>query len=230
MSDIHFVIATQEPDKAHRVLKSVQGQKHIMCGNANIFQKYNEALNDIRKLEEKPIVCFLHDDITLLDPHFEGKVKLYFSHLSKVGIAGVIGTTKFPEQGGWWMVDRTLHTRGKIMQGNPNGPAYMMNDKPGMYTDLVSVDGCIFLMNGVLAKDFKFDMKTYDGFHFYDVDACFEAQCKGWDVGTIDVLVQHESEGPLPESWQTSREKFISKWKTKGFSFPISHEQFSEYK
>ena len=196
-------------------------------GKQDIFQKYNQGLNELKpRLKSDDVVVFLHEDITILDEFFIKKIQMYFQHKTKVGIAGVIGTTKYSEHGGWWMVDRTVHGRGSIMQGHPGGAPHMMTDRKGNFDDLVSVDGCILFMKSDLAKRFQFENTAIDGFHFYDSDSCFKALRMGFDVGTIDVLVQHESEGPMPESWNTNKDKFIKKWSDLGFKFPITKEQF----
>jgi len=50
----------------------------------------------------------------------------------------------------------------------------------------------------------------------------------GYDVGIIDILVKHDSEGPLSESWYINRNKFIGKWTKKGYTFPITKVQFKK--
>jgi len=97
-------------------------------------------------------------------------------------------------------------------------------------SDIVSVDGCILFIRGYVAKYFRFDNNTYDGYHFYDVDTCFSLMEQGWHVGIIDILVKHDSEGPLSDTWHLNRDKFIKKWEDKGYIFPITKKQFKELK
>ena len=228
---IYYVIAVKDESIYRKEFHDTYtSNTKIMSGTDNIFRKYNNAVRDIGALNENDVVIFLHDDITILEKDFNEKIEMYFKYKKNVGIAGVIGTTIFPEAGGWWMVDRQIHTRGKIMQGHPHKEPYLMNDKTGMYDDLVSIDGCIMMIRGSVFHKFRFDEETYDGFHFYDVDTCLEIMKMGLDVGTIDVLVQHESEGPMPATWQTNKDKFIQKWTKQGFTFPLNKTQFENYK
>jgi hypothetical protein len=192
----------------------------------SIFIKYNNLLESVRnKLDENDVVVFLHDDIEIRDQYFEKKLELYFKYKTNVGIAGVIGTTEFTDSCGWWLTDRMINTRGRIIQGMNDGSEHIMAENGGMDEHgIVSVDGCILFMPSKIAKTFKFDESTYSGFHFYDVDTCFTLLEKGYDIGIIDVLVKHQSEGPLTKSWYDNREKFLNKWKH--LKFPVTKSSF----
>jgi len=88
---------------------------------------------------------------------------LYFKYKTKVGIAGIIGSNVFTEQCGWWLTDRRVHTRGRIIQGFNDGTEHSMIELSGMDdSKIVSVDGCIMTMKGIIAKTFRFDQDTYD--------------------------------------------------------------------
>ena len=67
---------------------------------------------------------------------------------------------------------------------------------------------------------------TYDGFHFYEADICLAALSAGWKVAVGDILCEHGSEGPIPDSWHNSKRKFLTKWKSKGVSFPVTVDSF----
>lgn len=195
----------------------------------SIFRKYNlmlETLTSNNKLTDDDIVVFIHDDVQIRDEYFEDKLKIYFKYKPNVGVAGVIGTTIFNEAGGWWLTQRMIKTRGRIIQGMDDGSEHVMAESGGMNdAGVVSIDGCIMFMQGKVAKNYKFDEHTYDGFHFYDVDTCFTLLQQGYDIGIIDVLVKHCSEGPLSENWQKSKEVFLTKWK-KHITFPVSIQSF----
>ena len=196
-------------------------------GNS-MFEKYNLGLSHIiHDLKDDDIVCFVHEDIKVLDSYLELKTEMVFNMDKNIGVLGVYGTTQFEEAGGWWLCDRAKYARGHIMQGRPDlSKSFHMTDgHVGYYSNLVSVDGCIFFMNGKLAKSYRFEQDYYDGYHFYDVDACFSAIQQGWKVAVADILVEHASEGAMPEFWHTNKARFIDKWKLKGFMFPITTKQ-----
>jgi hypothetical protein len=202
---------------------------HIQYSGDSIFQKYNLALEQLT-INEHDVIVFVHNDIEIRDDSFEKKLEMYFAIKRKIGIAGVIGTNVFTEGSGWWLTDRQIHTRGRIIQGFNDGTEHPMIEAGGIDdSQIVSVDGCTLFLRGSIAKDFKFDECTYNGYHFYDCDSCFTLMEQGWHVGIIDICVQHGSEGPLSKSWHDNRIKFLKKWKDKGYTFPITKEQFSKH-
>jgi len=231
---IHYVIACKDLTTYKKILQPtfenlIAKENGIYIeegGDKSIFQKYNNAL-DRMVIEEDDVVVFLHDDMSIRDPNFEPKIEIYFKYKPTVGLAGVIGTTEYSERGGWWLCDRTVKTRGRIIQGHPQGREYTMEEKGGMDNKgVVAVDGCIMFMRGSIAKTYRFDAETYSDYHFYDVDSCFEMIKLGYDIGIIDVTVKHESEGQLPLSWHEGKEKFLAKWKGAGLTFPVTLETF----
>jgi len=231
---IHYVIACKNLDTYTTILKPTfedviapESGLYVEEGeDRSIFKKYNDALKRM-VLEDHDVVVFLHDDISIRDEHFEKKVELFFEYRTKVGIAGVIGTTEYSEGGGWWLCDRNIKSRGRIIQGFTDGTEIVMAERGGMGdVGVVSVDGCILFMRGSVAKKYRFDEETYSGYHFYDVDSCFEMIQMGYDIGIIDVTVKHESEGQLPPEWFEAKDKFLAKWKGAGLTFPVILETF----
>lgn len=197
----------------------------------SMFSKYNLGI-EMANPQDDDILVFIHEDVKILDENFCKKLELVFNKKPDVGLVGLIGTTSFPEAGGWWLCDHSLH-RGALIQGKPGTSGketFHMVRKKGYFEDLVSVDGFCFAVRGSVLKDLKFDEETYpEAFHFYDVDFCFSILEKGWDIATCDILLEHASEGPLPESWFKNKERFLNKWKSKtGYMFPITKEQFKK--
>lgn len=230
---IQYIIPTKGNAKVVPSIAKISTNNKIFVdndSNRNIFEKYNHTLG-LMNISDDDVIVFVHDDIEILDEYIEKKLEMYFSIKKNVGIAGVIGTTIFPKMGGWWMVDRTRFTRGRIVQGSPTGIDYPMTEQGGMDdTHLVAIDGCIMCMRGSIAKTFSFDIDTYTAYHFYDCDSCFRLLEQGWDIGIIDILVKHESEGPLDDLWRINKDKFINKWESKGYTFPITKQQFKKDK
>jgi GT2 family glycosyltransferase len=216
---IKYLIPTAEPKD--------RTEDTIFLDNSfgdSIFKKYNKG---IHLIEDCDAIVFMHDDAKILDPLFEKKVEIVFNHFPSVAIIGVVGTKVFNANGGWWTCDRRTETVGHWMQGHPDGSVTHNVDKIGFSKDIVSVDGCCFIGRSELFKNgtLKFDAK-YDGYHFYDADICIQAKDKGYDVAVADILIQHESEGPLNESWFKNKQMFIDKWTEKGYSFPLTVKSF----
>lgn len=233
---IHYIVATDNIEKVETYIQpfrkkiKAKGHIHVNILNQSIFIKYNQSLDILnRAIKDEDVVVFLHDDLEIKDPYFEQKAQLYFKYKPNVGVAGVIGTTEYTSIGGWWHTDRTIKTRGRIWQGHPTQPDYEMVELGGMDDKgLISIDGCIMFMSGKIAKTYRFDDRTYSGFHFYDVDTCFTLLKKGFDIGLIDITVKHVSEGPLGEMWNRNRDVFLAKWNK--LKFPVTIDSFKNYK
>ena len=194
----------------------------------SIFRRFNKGLNLV---SDADYVVFMHDDVTILDQLFEQKVKAVFNKFESIAILGVIGTRVFTANGGWWTCDRRTETNGHIIQGRSDGSDYHMIERIGFCKDMVTVDGCCFIVRNELLKSkvLKFDAR-YQGFHFYDADICVQAKHNGFDVAVADILIRHESEGPMNETWFSNRALFLNKWADAGYSFPLTCESFKKVK
>ena len=230
---VYYVVAFNDDKIFKSYIKNyLPSDRSVIVKNEDadsMFGKYNYGLNVLKnKLKDDDVVCFVHEDIKILDENFESKAQMVFNHRQDIGILGVYGTKEFTDGGGWWMTNRRLNCRGHIMQGRPDlaEPFHMTDGHIGFYDDLVSVDGCCFFMNGKIAQNYSFDTFTYDGYHFYDCDCCFSILEMGYKIAVADILVEHASEGPLPESWHKNRQKFLDKWMSKGKVFPVTKNNF----
>ena len=154
---------------------------------------------------------------------------MLFTYDRDLGMVGVYGTTLLTEHGGWWMSDRSTYGRGHILQGLENGIVKHMEDRIGYFDDIVSIDGCMMAIKGSILNDYKFD-ESYKGYHFYDVDTSLTLQQMGYKVAVADILIQHQSEGPVGEEWNGSRHQCINKWKKNGVTFPVTSEQMKGIK
>jgi hypothetical protein len=95
--------------------------------NDSIFKKYNRGLDRI-SIKEDDIVCFIHEDIKILDGYFEQKVEMVFNKLTDTGVLGVIGSKYISPEIGWWLCDHKHHI-GQIEQGFPDGRHFRMIKK-----------------------------------------------------------------------------------------------------
>lgn len=238
---IKFIVARGPDDKFEDYLEpslkqfpeieilQIHNSEHLN----SMASKYNFGIDELIKneLSENDVVGFVHSDVKIIDPLFPKKIEMVFKKRKKVGLVGLIGTTSFPEAGGWWLCPYEFH-RGHLQQGKPgsNGKeTYHLNRKIGYFEDLVSVDGFSFFSKGSVLKQVRFDEVTYpEAYHFYDCDFSFSVLEKGFDIAIMDSFFEHSSEGPLPESWHVNKDKFLNKWKSKGFKFPVDKGQFKK--
>lgn len=199
----------------------------------SIFRKYNDAvINLINKtdnpLQAKDVVCFCHEDVKILDPFFVPKVELAFEERDDIGLCGVVGATELGDSGAWWH-NKTENMRGHIIQQHGEQNNHLIKGMVGFFDDLAVIDGLCFFVRGSLFMDgMRFDDKTFDGFDFYDIDICISVLEKGFKIGCADILLQHRSIGDVTskKGWYQSRDKFLSKWKAKDITFPITQKTF----
>jgi hypothetical protein len=241
MKKLFIVVPTvDENDKDYEKYLKPSIPKHLLkntyCidntkGNS-MFAKYNYAIDYLtnkRKLDDEDMIAFIHSDITLLDQTFEAKLSLTFDYKTEVGIIGVYGSTQFNEQFGWWLNDRSKHARGHIQQGI-NGATFHMSDRIGYFDDMVVVDGCFLVVRGALAKTLQF-RSDMDGYHQYENSYCIDTHLKtDYKVSVADILVQHESEGQMPEDWFTNGKKLFKEYSDIGLKFPLTVKSIKQFK
>ena len=196
---------------------------------SSIYEKYNRGIeisNIENEINNDDIYLFAHEDIIIKDSYFFEKCKALFKSHPKLGILGIAGTRLISEAGGWWL--NPGHTLGKWQQEHPNGYSNIIEHRNNFpFDSLISVDGCCLVIKGEVLKNIRFDEDTFsNSWHFYDVDICFQAKEIGYNIGFIDSLVHHASEGPLNSDWYDARSKFLNKWKSKGYAFPITTNNF----
>lgn len=191
----------------------------------SMCKKYNVAVNYYKNdISEDNIFVFMHDDLSILDPNFEMKVKMIFKKDPNTMILGVIGTEMYDlnqNSPGWWHNYRSEFGVGSIIQGHPNGAENTMTGVRGNFSNkAIIVDGCILAIRSSFFKTNKFDEDLFTSFHHYDNDICLQAIHSGYNVSIANIIVKHESEGPMDENYHKDSVKLIDKWIGK-FSWPI---------
>lgn len=204
----------------------------------SIFKKYNAGIDsfinqtDERiKLKDDDIMCFIHEDVVILDPNFREKINLVFKKNTNVGMVGVCGATEMSKRGGWYMNTPNI-INGHLMQEYSDGSSKHLTfgDNIGYFNNVV-IDGFFMAIKGKLLIDgLRFDEKAYTGFDFYDLDISLSVLEKGFDVVVADILFKHKSEGNgvTTDNWKKNKEIFIKKWENKGYNFPLTQEQFKK--
>lgn len=94
----------------------------------------------------------------------------------------------------------------------------------GNYINMVTVDGLCMAISGKLVKQLRFDSTTYpNSYNFYDADYCLMARELGYKIGVFDILMEHRSAGSgiYEDDWRQNKIKFLNKWVSKGYTFPI---------
>ena len=188
-------------------VKNIEVIEKINTGNKSLSQTYNEILSE----SKNNIVILCHDDIYFDSKKWGEKILKQFQK-TNYGILGVAGTTLLPESGQWWedpskMVGIVNHENdGKKWESRYSEDIGIKIQKT------VIVDG---LFIGVDKTRIK---KTFDenvkGFHFYDVDFCFNNFLEKVEVGVVfNVRITHKSIGQTNEQWNENRKLFSENFK-----------------
>ncbi len=193
----------------------------VTINNANnehtIFEAYNEGV----RLAKGDVFCFMHDDVLFRSADW-GKVVYRAFENKRCGLVGVIGCQFLSNKvQPWWHLGHHLGciTQGHFVNGEyrtlQDGEALQEESKEG-----VAVDGLWFCIKRELFKTIRFDDKTFDNFHCYDVDTCMQVIDAGFQVRVLrDVKIEHKSGGNAGDEYYGQMGRFINKW---GDKLPIS--------
>jgi len=161
--------------------------------NYNIFEAYNEGV----RLAKGDVLCFMHDDIIFRSSEW-GKVVCQSFENKRCGLVGVVGCQFLSNKvQPWWHLG---HHLGSITQGYvENGEYRTLHDGENLIEESkegAAVDGLWFCIKRELFDIIRFDDKTFNGFHCYDVDTCMQVIDAGYQVRVLrDVRIEHKSGG-----------------------------------
>lgn len=226
-------ITTRKPEQVDsNTIKYIENVDHD-----SMTKKYNRAIEQFVLNSKEDIICFRHEDTEIRTSlgACEYKVRK-LTEDRKVAVVGLIGTIALDNTCIWWsgVVNaggRGAYGAGSIIQGGrrpkmENGKPvldadgkmvaeaieYPMNDYPGCHDYMATVDGCcMFFPKWFFEKGFRFD-KYLSGYHFYDADICLQALAAGYKVSTCDIVVKHDSQGPMSGNFEKLKTNFYNKW------------------
>ena len=182
----------------------------IINNGESLTKSYNRGL----KQAKNDVVVFCHDDITIETKQWGKKLLKHYDKNPEYCILGVAGTKKLGESGRWWEDSNSMYGRVKHTH---EGKTWMSKYSPDLGTnieDVVLVDGVFFsIKKSKLKKDFD---ETVKGFHFYDVDFCFQNHLAGGKIGVhTNIVINHQSIGQTNDEWENNRKIFSEKYKDK---------------
>jgi hypothetical protein len=213
---ISIVYCTREENGKHK--------KHLLkaCGNPKVeiieyvnkgeslTKFYNKALLET----SNDIVVFVHDDVVIETKQIANKIIRMFDKNPEYGIIGVAGTKYMSETGRWWDNPKSMY--GRVAHTH-EGRTWLSEYSPSQdkrVEETIIVDGVFFAVHKNRIKK-QFD-ESVEGFHFYDVDFCFQNYLEGVKVGvTTEIRVNHMSIGMTNEQWESNRQQFAERYKEK---------------
>lgn len=224
---ISCIICSRYPnisnELAHNIASSI-GCEHelIVIDNSkndyNIFSAYNDGV----KRSKGDVLCFMHEDILYHANNWGQAIHQLFRNNATLGLVGVEGTHYMPKYASPWWSSSALS--GQLIQGNVYDGDYVCNSEKylgrrltNMNTiEVVVVDGLWMCIRKSLFDDglIRFDDKTFNGFHCYDVDICMQVINARYEVRvTYDILIEHKSLGTPDIRYFTQLDIWYEKWK-----------------
>ena len=171
---------------------------------------YNEGIRHA----SGDILVFVHEDVFFMEGAWGALLESKFSTDQSLGLIGVAGTQYlFADVPGWVAAGRP-YIKGHVVHEINQGAVYNLTvfDWQKEDMDVVAVDGLFFAIRKSLFDSIAFDEKTFDRFHFYDLDICMQVRRTHRLVVTWDILVKHQSGGSFDELWKTYSALFLEKY------------------
>lgn len=223
---ISIIICSRDKEVLAQVEKSVKstiGLPFEIIAVDNSQNKYGicEAYNVGAAQAKYDYFCFMHEDLAFHTQDW-GNIVVRILQQPETGVLGVAGgihQVKAPA--GWSGGGRigfggvnVIHTKNGETQhdyANPRGKVLLVH--------AATLDGLWLCCRKSVWEEFKFDSKTFPGFHFYDIDFCTRVSTKYQNYLTFEVLIEHFSHGTFDKVWM---ENALHYYKHRKDYLPIS--------
>ena len=161
------------------------------------------------------IVAFVHEDAFFMAPGWGEALERKFAGDERLGMVGVAGTRYLCGDRMAWTFAGRPYLRGRVVHELDNGADFSMAvfswDKND--ADVVAVDGLFLAIRRSLFDRIRFDERTFDAFHFYDLDISMQVRRTHRIIVTWDVAVQHRSAGRADDGWRLYGRRFLDKYR-----------------
>lgn len=175
----------------------------------SIFSAYNEGV----RRAKGDVLCFMHDDILYKTNNWGTKVKKTFEDES-VGGVGILGSYCLLANGYWEQM--MPYTVGKTYMSSDESKIYDMNFFDELPTEVSVFDGFWFCIPHYLFETISFDEKTFDGFHWYDMDICMQILDLGKKlIVNRELDIRHICKSHYSKPFFDNMDTFNKKWKDK---------------
>ncbi|RYE18702.1 MAG: hypothetical protein EOP45_13720, partial [Sphingobacteriaceae bacterium] len=176
-----------------------------------IFQAYNRGIEQ----SKYEFLCFMHEDISFKTANWGLLVYKLFDENQKLGLLGVAGSSyKTFIPSGWIAAYAEIAGYVNLLQSFKDKREDLhsyANPKDEKLAKVISVDGVWFCTRKSIAAKVRFDEHTFKGFHCYDVDFSLTVG-QQYDVAvTLEILINHFSEGSFDENWAAETIKLHNK-------------------
>ncbi len=186
------------------------GQAHeivVIRDAKSLAEAYNRGIDRARG----DVLIFSHDDIEFLQPG--DWFTTLMGHLETADIVGVAGTRRL--SGAAWAASGPPFNAGQVVEVDGKLAKYRVVtfSVPGRHVEGIrALDGLFMAVRRGVCDQVRFDARTFDGFHCYDVDFSFSACCSGFRLAVAtDLAALHSSKGSFDAKWRHYAELLTAK-------------------
>lgn len=161
------------------------------------------------------ILIFSHDDVDIFSPNLE---QILRQSLAESDLVGMAGTTRLVSPK--WLAAGPPYLFGQVLHRSEEPNLYSLNifGTPSRAVhNIQGLDGVFMAARRELWEQHRFDEKTFDGFHLYDIDFSFGAYLRGRKICVRnDIQLFHESSGDFSDpKWTLYADRFAQKYRGK---------------
>ncbi len=219
-SPISVIVCSYRSDLAEEHRKNVLETIGYDCeyvrldnslGTHGICAAYNKGV----ELAHGHILAFIHEDVFLTKVGWGKILAEKFRTDNSLGLVGVAGTQYLFADNPFWGAAKNPFLKGRVLHEVDGGTRRVPVVFSPEYGDseVVAVDGLFFAMRRSLFDTIRFDDRTFDKFHFYDLDICMQARRTHRLIVTTDISVKHLSGGTFDAVWQEYGRRFLVKYR-----------------
>lgn len=210
---LSVIICSVSKEKLAQTIANIEatiGVEHEVIAIDNLEHQYpiTKAYNIGAEKASFPYLLFVHEDVRF---HSSGWGSFIEEKLKEpnCGVIGFAGTKMMQDVYSGWLQDHDWMSLF-LYQGTKEGETELRTygvtlEHP--FEEVVALDGLALFVRKNVWEEFKFDEEHLSGFHCYDVDFTLRiAASKRYEnyvCTSFRVLVEHQSEGNLNDSWFT---------------------------
>jgi GT2 family glycosyltransferase len=171
----------------------------------SLAEAYNRGIHQSKGEQ----IILAHDDVEILSPVLADVVA---GGLENFDIIGVAGTTHLTQP--LWLAAGPPHIHGQVAHRNAGGGFVVdiYSSAQRTVANIQAMDGLFLALHRRAVGTARFDEKTFDGFHLYDLDFTYSAHRAGLRLAVCcDIQVLHTSVGNYDQNWQKYADRFLQK-------------------
>ena len=219
---ISIIICSADPQLLRKLFLNIRetiGVEFEIIARDNSIDKVGicKVYNECADKAKFPILCFLHEDISIDTRNWGQLVCDYLedNHTGMLGVAG--GDTKSKVPAPWaisvYSNEINIVQHDKLNKKPARHIVVTNPERTGKIKQVVTLDGVWLCTRKEVFDQFRFDETTFPGFHGYDVDLSLQVNSRYKLYVVFDIIIHHYSEGTPDRNWLESTILVSKKWK-----------------